>query len=174
MDLSIIKRRCSERCGFLRLPKFTLDNIIADVANNFLNRINVRLVATTFQRWQQVLITHQNASEYAVKYDEAHLQSRSLLAWRLKLHDRLQMAKVARWANKYFVIRNALHAWIKFLEDRRRERKLREFEVAKMKKVFDSRSFGPNFSGDDLKVFLSLEKSDMPGAIPQTIRSHHA
>lgn len=139
-------------------PKSTLNNVITDVANNFLNRINARLLATTFQRWQQVLTTHQNASEYAIQYDEAHLQSRTLLAWRLKLHDRLQMAKVARWANKYFVTRNALHTWISILEDRRKVRKLREFEVAKMGKIFDSGSCCPNLSGDDPEDFSQLGK----------------
>jgi protein SFI1 len=120
--------------------RLLLNNIITDVANNFLNQTNTRLLATTFQRWQQVLTTHQNASAYAIKYDEAHLQSRVLLAWRLELHDHLQMAKVARWANRYFVTRNAWRVWVSALEERRRERKLRDFEVAKLRKVYDGMS----------------------------------
>ena len=116
--------------------QFTLNDIITEVANNFLNRTDTRLLATTFQRWQQVLTTYQNASAYAIKYDEAHLQSKMLLAWRLKLHDHLQMAKVARWANRYFVTRNAWRIWMRALEERRTERKLRDFQVAKLRKVF--------------------------------------
>ena len=154
------------------VTELTLNDIITDVANNFLNRTGARLLATTFQRWQQVLTTHHNASAYAIKYDEAHLQSRMLLAWRLKLHDRLQMAKVARWANRYFVTRNAWRVWIRALEERRRERKLREFEVAKLRKFFGGMSLAPpGFFRDEL-FFLSLEKSDKPGSIPQAMRNY--
>jgi len=152
------------------VTELTLNNIITDVANNFLNRTDARLVASTFQRWQQVLTTHHNASAYAIKYDEAHLQSRMLLAWRLKLHNHLQMAKVARWANRYFVTRNAWRAWIRSLEERRRERKLREFEVAKLRKAFGGMSPAPGFFRDEL--FFSLEVSDKPDTISPTMRNY--
>jgi protein SFI1 len=136
------------------------------VADKFLNRTSTRLLATTFQRWQQVFTSHQNALAYATTYDQAHLQSRMLLAWRMKLHDRLRLAKVARWANRYFVTRSALRVWIGALEDKRRERKLRDFEVAKLRKVFDGISFVPNLPGDELNFFQSLEMSDKPSTIP--------
>lgn len=71
----------------------------------------------------------------------------------MKLHDRLRLAKVARWANRYFMTRSALRVWIGVLEDKRRERKLRDFEVAKLRKVFDGISFVPNLPGNELNFF---------------------
>lgn len=136
-----------------QVVRLTPNDVILEVADNFFNRTNARLVATAFQRWQQVLITHQNASGYALKYDEAHLQSRMLLAWRMKLHDHLQMTKVARWANRYFVTRNAWRVWVNTLEERRRERKLRDFEITKLRKVYDGMLCVLYFFVDKLSFF---------------------
>ena len=134
--INCLRKELRKVCSFL-IIQLSPNNTVTDVANNFLNQTNTRLLAVTFQRWQQVLTTHQNASGYAIKYDEAHLQSRMLLAWRLKLHDHLQMTKVACWANKYFVTRDALRVWTNSLEGRRRVRKLQDFEISKLRKAFN-------------------------------------
>ena len=106
------------------------------MANTFLNRTNSRLVAAACQRWKEVLATHRNATAYANSYDEAHLQARTLRAWRMQLHSILQTKKLARWAHRYFVTRNAWRTWINAVQEHKRQQKLRQFEAATLRNIF--------------------------------------
>ncbi|CAA7271758.1 unnamed protein product [Cyclocybe aegerita] len=108
-----------------------------EVSKTFLNRINSRVVASAFMRWREVQTTHRNALAYAVKYDETHLQARALLLWRIRLADNIQSAKVARWAHRYFATRKAWQLWIQAAEEKRRQRRLQEFNRSKLRTLFN-------------------------------------
>ncbi|KAJ3505555.1 hypothetical protein NLJ89_g7354 [Agrocybe chaxingu] len=108
-----------------------------EVSKTFLNRINSRVVASAFMRWREVQTTHRNALAYAVKYDETHLQARALLLWRIRLGDNIQSAKVARWAHRYFATRKAWQLWIQAAEEKRRQRRLLEFNKSKLRTLFN-------------------------------------
>ena len=107
------------------------------MANTFLDRTNSRLAAAVCERWKEVLATHRNAAAYANSYDEAHLQARILRAWRMQLHNSLQARKVARWAHRYFVTRNAWKTWINAVQEHKRQQKLRLFEIARLRNIFE-------------------------------------
>ncbi|KAF9532236.1 Sfi1 spindle body protein-domain-containing protein [Crepidotus variabilis] len=107
-----------------------------DVAQTFFKRGNIRLTTNILQRWRQVQTTHRNAAAYAVKYDEAHVQARVILAWRMRLHGNLQSLKVARWAHRYFATRRAWQLWLQALDEQKKQQKLRAFESSKVRIFF--------------------------------------
>ncbi|TBU50663.1 hypothetical protein BD309DRAFT_944429 [Dichomitus squalens] len=90
------------------------------------------------QRWRRVHQSHQNALSYAVHFDRMHLQYKMMLAWRLKLRTRLRMVKQAKIARKYLLLRRCLHMWTAKVEEKRREKKLKEFELRATKKTFEA------------------------------------
>lgn len=54
----------------------------------------------------------------------------------MRLHSKLQTAKVARLAHRFVIMRGAWQTWINAVEERKKKRKLREFEVVRMRKIF--------------------------------------
>ena len=66
-----------------------------------------------------------------------HLQARMLLLWRLRLREALQSAKVARWANKFFVTRRSWNLWLAAMDERKRQERLKLWEGARVRKVFN-------------------------------------
>ncbi|KAF8959025.1 hypothetical protein BDZ97DRAFT_1923172 [Flammula alnicola] len=108
-----------------------------DLAQNFFNRTNTRLAANALVRWHQILSTHQNAYNYAVKYDETQLRAKVLLLWRLRLRDSLQSVKVARWADRFFATRRAWRVWIAAMEEKKRKERLKRWNVARARKVLN-------------------------------------
>ena len=103
----------------------------------FSNRTNSRLISGTLVRWREVISTHQNAYNYAIMYNETHLQARMLLLWRLRLRDALQSAKVARWANKFFATRRSWNLWLAAVDERKRQERLKLWVDAKLRKLFN-------------------------------------
>jgi len=47
------------------------------------------------------------------------------------------MAKQGRIAEKFFIIRNTWRVWTRRIDERRQERKFRELEVRKLRKLFE-------------------------------------
>lgn len=69
-----------------------------------------------------------------------------LFQWRVKLRERIKMAKQAKVAEKYFVMKRAWKLLKAKTEERRRERKVREWEKARVKKVFGSEFSFPSLA----------------------------
>ena len=60
-----------------------------------------------------------------------------MLSWRLKLRAHLRMVKQAKVARKYLLLRRCLHLWTTKLSEKRRRKKLKEFEQRLTKKFFE-------------------------------------
>ena len=81
--------------------------------------------------------SHQNALSYAVHFDRMHLQYKMMLSWRLKLRAHLRMVKQAKVVRTYLLLRRCLHLWTAKLQEKRRQKKLKEFEQRLTKKFFE-------------------------------------
>ena len=91
------------------------------------------------QRWYQVLGTHQNATIFAVNYNEAQLRAKAFLAWRLRLRSTLQSLRVARLADRFFVTRRAWRLWLKKMDERKRQERLKAWNIARVRKAFNGK-----------------------------------
>ena len=60
-----------------------------------------------------------------------------ILAWRLKLRAHLRMAKQAKVARKQLLLRRFLHVWTAKVEEKRRNKKLKQFELRTTKRIFE-------------------------------------
>ena len=60
-----------------------------------------------------------------------------LLIWRLRLRAKLRVAKQAKVAQRYLLLRRYFRAWEVKVGRRRREGKLKEFQLRATKKLFD-------------------------------------
>jgi len=110
---------------------------IPDKALAFSVRANSSAVISAMQKWQRVLVTHRNASLFAVQYRSAQLRFKLLLQWRITLRKRLKMVRKAREADKYLHIRRAWKLWADKLADARRRKTLQVWERRKVQAVFD-------------------------------------
>ncbi|KDR81550.1 hypothetical protein GALMADRAFT_113988 [Galerina marginata CBS 339.88] len=101
----------------------------------FFNRTNSRLVSDTFRRWCEGINTHRNAYDCAVAHDDARLCGKIMLLWQLRLRENLQSIKVARWANNFFATRRAWHVWIEVMEERKRQERLKLWNLQGARKL---------------------------------------
>lgn len=89
---------------------------------------------------------HRNAEAFAIQYHSTQLGYQMLLTWRIQLRDKLKMMKKARMAEKFLAARRAWRVWKGRLDEKRREKKLKEFEKQRVQKYFEgtvSRFFNP-------------------------------
>ncbi len=110
---------------------------IPELAQLFRTRSTSLQGASALKRWRGVYQSHQNAQSFAVHYDRERLQYQMMLTWRLQLRAHLRKAKQAKIARKYLLLRRCFHVWTAKVEEKRREKKLREFQMRKAKKVFE-------------------------------------
>ena len=89
-----------------------------------------------FHRWLEIYMTHRNSQVFAVKYHSSRLQFRLLITWRIQLRVRMKLAKKARAADRFFVVRKAWKKMIAGFEARKREKTLRDFEIRQLDKHF--------------------------------------
>lgn len=91
------------------------------------------------QRWYQVLGSHQNATIFAVNYNEAQLRAKTLLAWRLRLREIHQTLRVARLADGFFATRRAWRLWLKKMEEKKRLERFKAWNIARVRKAFNGK-----------------------------------
>ena len=108
----------------------------SDLALTFSSRLDTSFLSSMFHRWLEIHMTHLNSQGFAVKYYSSRLQFRLLLTWRIQLRMRMKLAKTARAANRFFVIRKAWKKMIAGFEARKREKKLRDIEIQQLDKRF--------------------------------------
>lgn len=72
-----------------------------------------------------------------MEFHATHLRAKMLFLWRLRLRDVYQSAKVARWANRFFETRRAWKIWIAAMEERKRQERLKQWNISRVRKVFD-------------------------------------
>ena len=104
-----------------------------DKALAFSVRANSSIVISAVQKWRRVLVTHRNASLFAVQY----YCFKKFLQWRIALRKRLKMVRKAREADKYLHIRRAWKLWADKLADARGRKALQVWERRKVKVVFN-------------------------------------
>ena len=102
----------------------------------FSMRPSSALATSALRRWHQVHTSHQNSLAFAVHYHSSQLRFRMLTAWRLQLRAKLKRVRHAKQLEKHFIVRNAWHKWIAKVQERKRERKLVEFEQKIAAKYF--------------------------------------
>ena len=111
-----------------------------DLAVAFSLRASSALATTTLRRWHQVYSTHQNAQAFAVHYRSSQLRYQMLLTWRLQLRAQLKQLKVAKTTERFFITRGAWQKWMEKVKQKKRERKLKEFETKLTARYFEGRS----------------------------------
>ncbi len=111
-----------------------------DAALSFAQRCHVHVTSSALQVWHKRLATQQGASAFAVQYAHAQLQFRILYRWRVQLRVHLKRFRQAKIADKFFVVRQAWRIWVDKAEVRGREKRLREWNKEKAKKIFASKS----------------------------------
>lgn len=94
----------------------------------FSKRGSSALGMTALRRWHEVYSTHQNAQAFAAHYNSSQLRYKMLLTWRLQLRAKRKQVKVAKTTEKFFITRAAWQQWMEKVTQRRRDRKLKEFE----------------------------------------------
>jgi protein SFI1 len=109
-----------------------------ELALAFAGRPRAALAASALQTWKHVHQARQRALQLASQYYAVQMQQRAVLAWRIRLRRHTKLAKQARIADKYFVVRGAWVRWRQLIDEKGRQRKLRQFEQARTKKAFDS------------------------------------
>lgn len=62
-----------------------------------------------------------------------------LLTWRLELRAKLRMVKQAKTAQKHLLVRRYFRAWSTKLEERRRQQKLKQFQLRVVKTHFEGK-----------------------------------
>ncbi|KAI0670486.1 Sfi1 spindle body protein-domain-containing protein [Trametes maxima] len=107
-----------------------------ELAQLFALRSSSVIVSASLKKWRNAHGSHQNAHTFAVHYHKAQLQYKMLLQWRLKLRARLRLVKQAKVARKQLLLRRCLHAWTAKVAEKRRERKLKEFQQRVVKQNF--------------------------------------
>jgi len=110
-----------------------------DEALDFVARSDSQLASRMVQRWYQVLISHQNATIFAVNYNEEQLRAKTLLAWRLRLRSTLQSLRVARLADRFFATRRAWRLWLQKMEERKRLERFKAWDIARVRRAFNGK-----------------------------------
>ena len=110
------------------------------------------------QRWYQVLRTHQNATAFAVNYDQAQLRAKALLLWRLQFRSALQSLKVARWADRFFATRRAWRLWLEKMDERKRLERLEAWNIERVRRAFNGKykTWAVTWANHDLFVVWRL------------------
>ncbi|KAL5529043.1 hypothetical protein ACEPAG_5017 [Sanghuangporus baumii] len=106
-------------------------------AIEFRNRPSSALAGAALSRWQQILLAHQTLLSQAEQYDKDILMHRSLLFWRIQLRVKLKLAKHAKVARKYLLMRNAWNRWKEMVQERKREKLLRFLWQKTVQKHFE-------------------------------------
>ncbi len=115
------------------------DSICLELAQLFRSRSSSLAAAFALARWRHVLQSHQNAQAYAVHYHSMHLQYKMLRVWRLQLRAKLHLVKQAKTARRQLLMRRFLRAWASKAEEKKRLRKLKQFELRTTKKYFEGK-----------------------------------
>jgi hypothetical protein len=143
-------------------------------ALSFAQRCQIHVTSSALQVWHKRLATQQGANAFAVQYANAQLQFRILYRWRVQLRAHLKRFRQAKIADKFFVTRQAWKIWVDRAKVRGREKRSREWDKEKAKKLFASTS-ERWLIGDTLraKIFLPrrLEGKGTEAAPPSTCRA---
>lgn len=109
-------------------------------AIDFENRPSSALVGVALSRWHHNLVGYRTRLSQAAQYDRDVLVSRALMFWRIKLRVKLKLAKNAKVARKYLLIRSAWKKWRDMAEEKKRENLLKLFGQRMIQKHFESMS----------------------------------
>ncbi|KAH7929761.1 hypothetical protein BV22DRAFT_1080370 [Leucogyrophana mollusca] len=105
-----------------------------DFAIAFSMHSNSYTVSSALQTWQRVYTVYQNRRSFAIQRHLARVQFDALLKWRLHLRTKLKVLKQAKIVEKYFLQRRSLKLWTAKLQDKRRQKKLKQLETEKLRK----------------------------------------
>ncbi|KAF8268883.1 hypothetical protein EI94DRAFT_1799925 [Lactarius quietus] len=83
-----------------------------------------------------LLSVPKGAQAFAVQYANAQLQFRILFRWRVQLRAHLKHFRQAKYADKLFVMRRAWRMWVVRAESHGREKRLKEWNNARARKIF--------------------------------------
>lgn len=107
-----------------------------DAALSFAQRCQSHVTSSALQVWHKRLAMQQGANAFAVQYANSQLQFRILYRWRVQLRVHLKRFRQAKIADKFFVVRRAWRMWVDKAEERGREKRSREWNKEKARKLF--------------------------------------
>lgn len=129
----------ARRCGWLSInyiPPYLRMLECLDAALSFAQRCQIHVTSSAVQVWHKRLATQQGANAFAVQYAHAQLQFRILYRWRVQLRAHLKRFRQAKIADKFFVMRQAWRIWVDKAEERGRQKRMREWNKGRAKRVF--------------------------------------
>ncbi|KAE9406353.1 hypothetical protein BT96DRAFT_987496 [Gymnopus androsaceus JB14] len=109
---------------------------LEDMALRFSTRLQSSSAKIAFHSWRQVLSAQQSAQLLAMQKHSVWVYRRTLLQWRLNLHKQLKMAKKARLAEKYLVLRRSWNLLKEKYCERIADKKRRASEQLMVKNLF--------------------------------------
>ena len=109
------------------------------LAIKFRNRPSSVLTRLAFDQWRHHFAMQCNLQLQAIRYDEDILVHRFLLVWRVQLRIKLKMAKHAKVARKYLLLKNAWQKWKEMTEVRKRESKVQVLNTKLTKRFYESK-----------------------------------
>ncbi|KAJ3521872.1 hypothetical protein NMY22_g12132 [Coprinellus aureogranulatus] len=107
-------------------------------ANKFLRRPASSAVLTALGHWRKAYVKVKSQEDLANAFHMSHLAIVSVHQWRKRLRRKAKMAKAARAASKYFLMRRAWLQWIEQIEARRREQLLQLHVLNVKSRIFKS------------------------------------
>lgn len=120
----------------------SLDNRL----HNYQSRDQADLLKRALHCWEDRLAGMQAARRLADKHHARQLKIQVLQTWSSRLAATQKQVKSARIAKRWFAERRAWKTWRFQLEERRRQKKLEEFQKSATKGVLKSETFGRPFA----------------------------
>lgn len=116
----------------MRLMRFINESVRAE---RFASRPSSTLLTSALEQWHRTWMDRRKVHLAAELYDK----QRYLTYWRIKLREKLELVRRAKFARKYLLLCNAWRAWIQKLDEQRRMSKLQMVETKLLSKHLTSK-----------------------------------
>jgi protein SFI1 len=103
-------------------------------AQQFEARPSSAILSSALASWREVLLNKQRAYLCAVEYDT----QRYLVYWQIKLRQKIELVRRAKFARKYLLLCNAWKMWVHKLDEKKRLAKLQELESKLLSRYYIS------------------------------------
>lgn len=95
-----------------------------------------QLLGRVVSRWKRNIEFQITAGSIAEQHRGLQLAATALGTWRARMIENGRSIKQARAARKWFVMRDAMRRWNSLAAEKKRQRKLKDYELGFVSKVF--------------------------------------
>lgn len=109
----------------------------AELAIAFSLRQNSVLATDALRTWLNAYATRLSAQRFADQFHATHLQHQMFFLWRRAVRKKQKIARAARVAEKYLVLRRTWNAWRERVAASKRDKKVKELDVMRTTRLFN-------------------------------------